>query len=85
MSRIIRQIKYGAYNMAQRWQSESAYFGTNWSNAISTISYTIAALVSLGFVFSKITNVAGLARHQVTFIVLMQQLTFYVAMVFAMP
>lgn len=59
------------------FQSETAYFGNNWGNLVSTVFYTIVQILFINVLYSRVTTFAGYDKNEMFFLLFVSQLGFY--------
>jgi ABC-type uncharacterized transport system permease subunit len=64
-------------NLVNTFQSETAYFGNNWGNLLSTVCYTLVLVLFIDILYSRIPNFAGYDRKEMMFLVFVSQIAFY--------
>lgn len=64
-------------NIVNTFQTETAYFGNNWGNLISTICYTLVLVLFIDVLYSRLPNFAGYSKNEMFFLVFIAQIGFY--------
>lgn len=64
-------------NIINTFQSETAYFGNNWGNLVSTIFYTIVQILFINVLYSRVNTFAGYDKNEMFFLLFVSQLGFY--------
>lgn len=65
-------------NLVNTFQTETAYFGNNWGNLVSTIFYTVVQILFINVLYSRVTYFAGYDKNQMFFLIFVSQIGFYV-------
>lgn len=64
-------------NIINTFRHETAYFGENWSNILSTVFYTLALILFVEVLYSNVNNFAGYSKNEMMFLIFIGQLAFY--------
>lgn len=66
-------------NIVNTFQAETAYFGNNWGNLLSTISYTLTLVLFINVLYARLPHLAGYDKNEMLFLVLIAQASFYIS------
>lgn len=64
-------------NLINTFQTETAYFGNNWGNLISTIIYVMVQILFVNVIYSRVNSFAGYDKNEMYFLLLIGQFSFY--------
>jgi len=59
------------------FETETAYFGNNWGNVISTIIYVAVQILFINVIYSRVNTFAGYSKNEMYFLFLVGQFSFY--------
>lgn len=74
---VSRRFQLLKLNTINNYRIETAYFGENWGNVLSTTIYTITYIIFLDAIFSKVGTIAGYNHDQMLVFTFIAQLKFY--------
>ncbi|MFA5291055.1 MAG: ABC-2 family transporter protein, partial [Candidatus Paceibacterota bacterium] len=64
-------------NLINTFQTETAYFGNNWGNMISTIIYVTVQILFINVIYSRVNTFAGYDKNEMYFLLFIGQFGFY--------
>lgn len=64
-------------NLINTFQTETAYFGNNWGNLISTVIYVVAQILFVNVIYSRVNTFASYDKNEMYFLLLVGQFSFY--------
>ena len=64
-------------NLVNTFQGETAYFGNNWGNLISTVFYTAVQILFINVLYSRVPSFAGYSKNDMYFVMFVGQAGFY--------
>jgi ABC-2 type transport system permease protein len=64
-------------NAVNTFQSETAYFGNNWGNLISTVIYVAVQILFVNVIYSRVSTFAGYNKNEMFFLLFIGQFSFY--------
>lgn len=75
---MIGVFKTVQINAVNRFRAESAFFGENWANMLSTIMFTLTSILTINFLFDNIFSLGSFSKDELLFQILIGQLVFYI-------
>ncbi|MCX6713614.1 MAG: ABC-2 family transporter protein [Candidatus Vogelbacteria bacterium] len=77
VSKIKIHLRLLRANTVNTFQAETAYFGNNWGNLISTVIYVAVQILFVNVIYSRVHTFAGYNKNEMYFLLLIGQLGFY--------